>query len=1044
MDASRSGDDGRERMGRAAARWVVSAARGGGEKLRAMTPNTLLALLAAAAFTDILTPGGALLPAVAGLLSGMGGNYLSGLLERTAERLRVRPAESPDAVTAELAAELLAALQGQDSVAREVRAELAEIIGRVDMVAAAVDEALRTHSKDVVGAVVGAFAGLEREFQEFAFLLGSIHQESRRIAADMAAIRTEQHQSAIMLRHEQDQRRHHYALLSGLYELAADLEQRTRQGGRLALPAPETSPYRGLYPFDETHAAYFHGREALTGDLCAAVADRLAIPSPLIVSGASGAGKSSLLRAGLLPALSRGTLPVPGAVHWPTMVLTPTAEPLRELALRLAMLHSPGTAPAAHRALIADPAQAPLLVRQAVAGHAERLGMEGNKHRLVLVVDQFEEVFTLAPADQRAAYVTALDALANSGEAIVVIGVRGDMWARCAEHPELAAALQDGQFVVTPMTEADLAAAITGPAAVAGLGVTDGLVEAVLRDLGAGRVTIGTPEEGVLPLLSQAMLRTWQAREGSVLTVRAYESAGGVRDAVRRSAEEAYDTLNGQQAQMVRPLMRALTLVTIDGELVRRPTDLLTIRNALGPDADAIVSPFVAGRLIVLERDSVTIAHDTLLRAWPRLRTWSQEDQADRVARLRLTEHARDWAAAGRDAALLYRSGRLQAAKEMAVSDPLEQEFLQAAYRQERRGVRVRRTVTAALAILLTLTTGAAVALVQANQRAVRQRDLAVARQLIADSQVMGERDPVLARLLALAATEISPGLPEARVNLRQAQARPAVRAAPTAAGSTVALGFDGGAPIVAESAGPGVVGVRELLTGRAVRTLRTPHGSALDAMAFSTDGRYLATGAEGQVLVWDLGTGRQVSELEALHYVIKALAFSPDGTKVAINDGSVGIWNRTGGRRLMQFSDFDEKSPQFVHRDPDLATLDLLAYHPSGRILATTARNASFIQVWNVGEDTPSARKLPVAGAGALAFSPDGDLLAIGLSDGAVQLRRVATGKAEGTPPAGTHRSGHGAGLQLRRPYVGQHLTGRHRTPVGDEHGHPADQPAR
>ena len=280
-------------------------------------------------------------------------------------------------------------------------------------------------------------------------------------------------------------------------------------------------PYRGLLPFGESDAAVFYGRERLAAELAVRLAARAASGGLVVVTGASESGKSSLLRAGLLPILARGQQ-LPGSERWPRIVMTPTKDPLTELAARLAAVGGPD-ALAVRDGLARHPDQAHVAIWSAVLAAAaarleEQPAAADGVARLVLIVDQFEQVFTLNPdlggEAARQAFITALCSAAASpagpGQvppALVVIAVRGDFWDRCAAVPELVGALQDGQFVVGPMTESELRVAITGPAEAAGLRIDPALTDTILGDL---RVACGDRSAGVLPLLSQAMALTWE------------------------------------------------------------------------------------------------------------------------------------------------------------------------------------------------------------------------------------------------------------------------------------------------------------------------------------------------------------------------------------------------------------------------------------------------------------------------------------------------------------------------------------------------------
>ena len=399
-------------------------------------------------------------------------------------------------------------------------------------------------------------------------------------------------------------------------DVLAAREGRTPGTGHRVARWARGCPYRGLLPFGESDAEVFYGRERLAAELAVKLAARAASGGLVVVTGASGSGKSSLLRAGLLPILARGQQ-VPGSDRWPRIVMTPTKDPLTELAARLAAVGGPD-ALAVRDGLARHPDQAHLAIRSAVLAAAARRDEEppasgDGAARLVLIVDQFEQVFTLNPdlggEATRQAFITALcSAAANpagAGQepaALVVIAVRGDFWDRCAAVPELVGALQDGQFVVGPMTESELRVAITGPAEAAGLRIDPALTDTILGDL---RVAGGDRSAGVLPLLSQAMALTWEHREGDRLTSRGYAQAGGVSHAVQTGADRAYDALPAGQQAMARDVLRSMTVASRDGGLARRPVtreDLYAgLPGAARADIDAVLDAFAAERLAVLD-----------------------------------------------------------------------------------------------------------------------------------------------------------------------------------------------------------------------------------------------------------------------------------------------------------------------------------------------------------------------------------------------------------------------------------------------------------
>src|SRR5215470_10058690 len=311
--------------------------------------------------------------------------------------------------------------------------------------------------------------------------------------------------------------------------LAALRGEAVAPGGAAAGPgaAWPGGPYLGLVPFEERDARFFYGRDELADRLVRRLAERPGGAGILLVAGESGSGKSSLLRAGLLPRLAAGALG-PGSERWPRRVIRPAGSPLRELAMALAELA--GADPVSvYRSLAAAPEEAPMLAEQAARTATQGAdpgpggpagGAAGAPPRLVLVVDQFEELFTAGEgagggAVERTAFVTALHTAATipAGPgrlppALVVVAVRADYLGHLIAVPPLKAALDAGPFTVGPMSEAELRLAVTGPAAEAGLVVEPAVVEAVITELrGEAGGGLGT---GVLPLMSQAMAATWE------------------------------------------------------------------------------------------------------------------------------------------------------------------------------------------------------------------------------------------------------------------------------------------------------------------------------------------------------------------------------------------------------------------------------------------------------------------------------------------------------------------------------------------------------
>jgi WD40 repeat protein/transcriptional regulator with XRE-family HTH domain len=806
-------------------------------------------------------------------------------------------------------------------------------------------------------------------------------------------------------------------------------------------------PYLGLVPFEERDARLFYGRDEVADQLVRRLADRLGGAGMLLVAGESGSGKSSLLRAGLLPRLAAGALG-PGSDRWPRRVIRPTASPLRELAMALAEMAAADPV-SVYWSLRAAPDEAPMLAGQAARTATGRGadrgsgGPGGVPPRLVLVVDQLEELFTAAQdadgdAVERAAFVTALHAAATvpagpggSPAALVVAAVRADYLGRLIAYPPLRAALDAGPFTVGPMSEAELRAAVTGPAAEAGLAVEPAVADAVITELRdeAG----GGLGSGVLPLMSQAMAATWERREGTELTLRGYRRAGGVADAVNRGAQAAYDTLTASQQDAARLLFTQLTVITADGRLARRRcrrADLTSPEPQLAADVDAVIGVFAARRLLVLGEDSVEIAHDALLQAWKQLRDWLGDDQLDRALYGQVVTDAAAWDGHGRDPAYLYRPGRLAAIDAAAARwagasarypalPATGQAFLGAAHHAARRATGRRRGVIAGLLALTVIAVSAAglaardaasashqaASAARQAASAARQHAIALSRQLATESLAADAGSPLTARRLAVAAWRVFPtdqaGSALASLLIQQQQ-RGILFGDPANNGVLdVVFSRDG---TLAAAYGDGYVRLWNPATQQPVGAPLPvdPGSSALGGVAFSPNGKLLATGdSDGYVRLWDPATGRPVgARLPADTGPVAGvdgLAFSPDGRLLATADadGTVRLFNVAAHRAV--------GAPLLASTSPG-GSVYAVAFSPDGRRLAT-GDAVGYVRLWDPAtRQAVGAPFLAVTNGSVfgVAFSPDGRRLATAGGDDTARLWDLATRRAVGAPLPG------------------------------------------
>ncbi|NEA69035.1 hypothetical protein G3I56_42385 [Streptomyces sp. SID12488] len=664
------------------------------------------------------------------------------------------------------------------------------------------------------------------------------------------------------------------------------------------------------------------------------------------VFGPSGSGKSSLLRAGLIPRLQHTDDPV-----------------LRSTALRV-------LTPGAH----------PL-------SHDRRLTPKDADGDTWLIVDQFEELYTVCndPADRDQFIDRLLTAADPAGRLRVVIAVRADFLGRCAEHPRLTAALQDATLLTGPMSREELREAIVQPARAAGLIVERPLTSRIVAEVEG--------EPGGLPLMSHALLETWRRRKGRTLSEAAYEGAGGLRGAIARTAEDCYSHFTPAQADLARRTLLRLITPGDGSPDTRRPIPRNELDLGDPADTTTVLEHLTRARLLTLDGESVDLAHEALIIAWPRLRAWIDAERHRLRVHRHLTDDAYAWNAVNRDPATFYRGSRLTIAEE-AFPDAdrhseltaLEQAFLlgslELRHREQQavtRATRRLRWLAGSLVAVVVLSLLSTIVALRQARIAGQQRAVATSRELSARADVASAEHPETAMMLALRGYRAA-RTTEARSSLLSAFGSYQANQLTGHTGNIEAVAFSPDGRALASASADHSVKVWNARTHQVLATLRG-HADVVTGVTFSPDGHTLATvSADRSIKLWSTATYRTSATLTGHTNAVTAVAFSPDGQTLAASDtdGTVRLWS-TATRRTT--------SALPTHS----TAVHALSFSPDGRTLAIAADRK--VLLWA----TTSPRTVATFSGyqdvvRALAFSPDGRTLAAGSDDSTLRLWSLRT----------------------------------------------------
>lgn len=804
------------------------------------------------------------------------------------------------------------------------------------------------------------------------------------------------------------------------------------------------NPYKGLRAFGEADAADFFGRDILVQGLLTRLAEavdpatgsRQDLARFLAVVGPSGSGKSSLVRAGLIPTLRQGGLP--GSEQWFIVEMLPGSHPLEELeaALLRVAINPP-------ESLLAQLCEDERGLLRAV----RRILPTDEKTELILVIDQFEELFTLCLDETVRAHLLnslVMAVLDPVSRLRVVITMRADFTDRPLQYVDFGELVRHRTELVLPLTPDEMKEAIVGPARRVGLALEPGLPETIIGDLGN--------QPGTLPLLQYTLTELFERRVGNALTLGAYQTSGGVRQALVRRADKLYTDLDEAGQKAARSLfMRLITPgeITSDGltapdtrrRVLRAELDTLApaaITERLGK-IDMVIDQYGRHRLLTFDRDPVTrgptveVAHEALIREWSRLKQWLDEDREFLLWQQRLRAALRQWEASARDEGALLRGAPLAEAenwfnqrqadlsvfersfiqaglelrereaaerearrqRELEAAQQLAEEQARAAAIEKQRAQEQGRTnkrlrwLAAGLVIFLLAAGVAAFLAWQQTRRAEQQARLTTARELAGAATINLDVEPERSILLALQAVDVTYDYDKTVTR----EAENALHRAVSASRLLLTLGGDAGSigdlkispdgTSLAAGSLDGIGRVWDITTGQLLLTL-TGHKDFLFDVVFSPDGTRMATASyDGTAKVWDARTGRELFTLTGHRAEVNRIAISPDGTHLATAsfDGTAKVWDAVTGQELFILTGHNDQVWD-------------VNFSPDGTRLATGSVDGT-ARLW----DAATGQELRVLTGhrgfvGTVAFSPDGKYLATSSEDRTAKVWDLANGQ--------------------------------------------------
>lgn len=709
----------------------------------------------------------------------------------------------------------------------------------------------------------------------------------------------------------------------------------------------DVCPYVGLRTYTERDAPWFFGRDSDVQRLV----EKLRSSQFLGVLGRSGSGKSSVVRAGLLPALASGRA-ITGSDRWRVRTFTPTAAPLQQLSAQLSVLRPELSTPQT----LADLADSDLTLTMLTAAEDDA--------PVLWIVDQAEELFTLCDdASERRAFAdNLLRASQPGGPARVLFALRSDFYPRFSELAALSDRLATHQYVVKALDDDQLSEVVLAPAAAAGLQLEPGLADRIVRDV--------TGQPGALPLVQHSLYELWEHRDGDTLTHSVYGEIGGVGGALARRADRTLDELEADDRAVARRLLLSLVRPGEGAEDTKQPALLGHLSAPALPIASLhrVTAALADARLVTTgDRDgdtNVEVAHEALIRHWPTLQGWIEESRDELRTRRRLRQAADAWVDADRSEDLLYRGTTLSSAREWASDrwDDLpttDAAFLRASIDRDESSrlqtQRRRRTLVATLTSLTVLALlGAALATIQWRG----------ARGAEADAQDAADRAQAAARRAD-----------QTTVRALTNQARALIATDPALALAVAAEAHARGDDDDTRAALVATHGAFSTHRGHRLTTLPDVDLDQEQPIGISSDGAVIATiRSDGTIDVWDADDNAVQTTIEP-PAPVWTVTVSPDGRTIATGgrDG-VNLWDAGSGSQVGA-----------------TITGDAVVFSPAGDMFATIRSRRERVRLWSLTEE--GVEQVSESPGWDVAFSADGDMAAISGGRG-VELLNARTGR--------------------------------------------------